>query len=232
DTTDVTVVAAREVAVFDAPLGSLSRPSWRGRLHVFALPVALVAMTALGVFVADGPRARTAVVIYAVGLCSMFAASATYHRWVHTLRARELWRRTDHAMIYAAIAGTFTPLCLQAVPDRWGLPLLAGVWMLVAASAMLKVVGSGWRHTRIVGGSLYGVISAVAGLAVPALWHRYGVVPALLVIGGGIFYVVGAVGFHRKWPTLRPGVFSYHEVWHAHTVVAAALHFAAVALIL
>jgi hemolysin III len=41
-------------------------------------------------------------------------------------------------------------------------------------------------------------------------------------------YTVGALAFRRKWPTLRPATFSYHEVWHAFTIAAAALHLAAV----
>ena len=38
----------------------------------------------------------------------------------------------------------------------------------------------------------------------------------------------GAIGFGHQWPKLRPSTFSYHEVWHAFTVAAAGLHFAAV----
>jgi hemolysin III len=169
------------------------------------------------------------VLVYALGLCSMFATSATYHRWVHTIRARELWRRADHAMIYAAIAGSATPVCLLSLPDRWGLPLLALTWGGGVASAWFTFAG--WRHSRLAGGVMYGVLSAVAATAIPALWHRFGVVPAVLMLVSGVFYTVGAVGLNRRWPTLRPGVFSYHEVWHAHTVIAAATHLAVVWMI-
>ena len=213
----------------DVPLGTVARPSWRGRLHALALPVAIPLLLALGVVAARGTRAVVGVAIYAVGLCAMFTASATYHRWVHTLRARELWRRTDHAMIYAAIAGSFTPVCLMSLPDRWGLPLLAVMWAGGVVSAAIKFVG--WRHARLAGGVMYTALSAVAATAIPALWQRFGVLPAGLMLVSGAFYAFGAVGLNRKWPTLRPGVFSYHEVWHANTVIAAAAHFAAVWLI-
>ena len=36
--------------------------------------------------------------------------STVYHRWVHSARARERWRRADHAAIFAAIAGTFSAM--------------------------------------------------------------------------------------------------------------------------
>ena len=45
----------------------------------------------------------------------MLAVSTTYHRWVHTIRARAAWRRADHAAIFAAIAGTFTALALTSL---------------------------------------------------------------------------------------------------------------------
>jgi hemolysin III len=51
--------------------------------------------------------------------------------------------------------------------------------------------------------------------------------PAAFVIAGGIAYLVGAACFATRWPTLRPTMFSYHEVWHAFTLIAAAAQFVA-----
>ena len=52
--------------------------------------------------------------------------------------------------------------------------------------------------------------------------------PVLLLAVGGLLYTVGAIGFGRRWPTLGPNVFSYHEVWHAFTIAAAGAHLAAI----
>ncbi|MEO6122667.1 MAG: hemolysin III family protein [Ilumatobacteraceae bacterium] len=224
------VLDAAALRQMDVPLGTIARPVWRGRLHAFALPVAVPALVSLAVFVASSTRAVIGVGVYGLGLCSMFTASATYHRWVHTMRARELWRRTDHAMIYAAIAGSFTPICLLSLPDKWGLPLLAVMWIGGTASAAFKFAG--WRHARLAGGVMYAVLSAVAGAAIPALWIRFGMLPAALMLVSGAFYGFGALGLNRRWPQLRPSVFGYHEVWHVNTVIAAAAHFAAVWLII
>ncbi|CAN5758272.1 hemolysin III family protein [soil metagenome] len=209
----------------DVPLGCLTRPAWRGRLHLMALIAAVPVLTAL-VFIADGARARIGVIIYAAGLCTMLAVSTTYHRWVHTLRARAMWRRADHAAIYAAIAGSFTPVALLAVPDRWSAPLLAFVWTGAACGAAIKFAG--WRHANVVGGVLYIGLGWVGAAAIPAVWLRYGVWPAVLLIIGGLLYTGGAIGFARQWPR-RPSMrFSFHEVWHCFTVAAAAAHLAAV----
>jgi hemolysin III len=42
---------------------------------------------------------------------------------------------------------------------------------------------------------------------------------------------VGAVAYASKRPNPWPGVFGYHEVFHALTIVGAVLHFAAVLLL-
>lgn len=208
----------------DTPLGSPSRPTWRGRLHLFALFTALPLLVHLAV-IANGARARAAVIVYAVGLCSMLAVSTTYHRWVHTVHARRHWRRADHATIFAAIAGTFTAVGLITLPTGWAIVLLIAIWTAAVVGAAVKIVD-------VHGGDRIGVVMYIttgwAGLLlVPALWAR-GPIPLALVLAGGAAYTIGAIGFSRKWPTLRPSTFSYHEVWHAFTVVAAGAHLAAV----
>ncbi|MDQ3470705.1 MAG: hemolysin III family protein [Actinomycetota bacterium] len=79
----------------------------------------------------------------------MLAVSATYHRWVHSLRAWAIWRHADHATIFATIGGTFTPLCLVAVGTSWAIALLITMWSLASLGAAMKVLA--WRHADRVG---------------------------------------------------------------------------------
>lgn len=216
---------AAPAPVLDVPLGTVARPLWRGRLHQWALFTAVPLMVLLAVF-ADGAKARIAVIVYGLGLCSMFAASTTYHRWVHTIHARAMWQRTDHAMIYAAIAGSFTPVCVLAMPHRWGALLLGVIWTGAITGAVIKFAL--WHRARVIGGVLYITLSWIGVAAVPSLWTRYGIAPVVLLLAGGLAYTVGAVGFSRHWPRLSPTVFSYHEVWHVFTIVAATLQLGAV----
>jgi len=212
----------------DVPLGSPTRPSWRGRLHLIALLVAIPLLVVLTVN-ADGARARGGVIVYAVGLCSMLVVSTTYHRWVHTTHRRAIWRRADHATIFAAIAGTCTPLCLILLDTSSAVVFLVLVWTAAIVGATIKFASRG-RADRIATAMYIG--NGWAGiLLAPALWTRGGLVPLLLIVGGGVIYTVGAAGFSRQWPTLRPHVFSYHEVWHASTIAAAGAHLAAVWII-
>jgi hemolysin III len=200
-----------DARALDAPLGSASRPTWRGLLHLIALLAAIPLLVALSI-VSNGARMRAAVIVYAVGLCSMLTASTVYHRWVHSLRARAIWRRADHAMIFAAIAGTFTALALSTLDTGPAIAMLIAIWAAAATGAFVKLT----QFHR-------------AGLLlVPALFHRHESLAVVLLVAGGVMYTLGALAFRRKWPTLRPATFSYHEVWHAFTIAAAGLHLAAV----
>ena len=187
---------------------------------------AAIPALALLILFADSARARVGASIYAAGVCAMFAASTTYHRWVNDLRSRAAWRRADHAMIFAAMAGSATPVVLIVMPSGWGIGLLSVVWTLSVIGATFKF--GRWRRGDTIGTSLYAAVSGLAALALPALWVRGGAIPAILYLMAGSLYILGARWFAKTWPRLRPAVFSYHEVWHVFTVAAAAMHFAAV----
>jgi hemolysin III len=209
----------------DDPLGCEGRPSWRGRVHMIGLFAAIPALTMLIIF-ADGARAKVGVSIYAAGVCAMFVASTTYHRWVNDFRTRAAWRRADHAMIFAAMGGSATPVVLIVMPTAWGIVLLSVVWAVAIVGATLKF--GHWHRGDTIGSALIAAVSALGALALPSLWINGGVTPALLFVVSGSLYIFGAYWFSRTRPRLRPAVFSYHEVWHVFTVAAAATHFAAV----
>ena len=210
----------------DVALGHAHRPAWRGGIHVIGLLAAVPAVIALLQSSTGTTRFRVALGVYALGLCSMFAASATYHRWVHGLKARSAWRRVDHAAIFAAIAGSSTPILMAALPGAAGYALVGTVWSAALLGAAFKL--SRWDLGDLAGTAMYAVTAVLAAAAVPWLWARHGAGPSAFVIVGGVVYLVGAAGFAKRWPTLRPTVFSYHEVWHVFTVIAAMTQFVAI----
>jgi hemolysin III len=175
---------------------------------------------------ADGGRTGAGLLVYALALCSMLLVSTTYHRWVHTLRWRTIWRRADHATIFAAIAGTYTPLCLALFPMTAAIVTLAVVWSAALVGATIKFAN--WQRAEPAAMAMY-VTNGWAGVVlIPALAGAGLVLPTVLLVLGGVIYTIGALGFARRWPTLKPSSFSYHEVWHLCTLTAAAAHLAAV----
>jgi hemolysin III len=139
-------------------------------------------------------------------------------------------QRLDHSMIYLLIAGTYVPLCLVALPPAWGIPMLAMVGTLAAIGMVLKLAF--FHGARYVSYALYLVMGWVAILAGPALVDHLTGAQLGLIVAGGLAYTIGFPVLVTRRPNPWPSTFGYHEVWHLLTVVAAALHFAAVADVL
>lgn len=206
------------------------RPSWRGWLHFAAflavLPAGLYLLSA-----ADTAGARVAVAVYWASLAGLFATSASYHRLARTRRSVLWFRRADHSMIYVLIAGTYTPLCLIALPRMWGIPMLVVAWVTALAGVIIKMVRLGVGDGPS-GSWLYGVMGWGAILTLPVLVTSLNVVQLVLLGVGGVLYTVGAIILGRRRPDPVPSHFGYHEVWHSLTIAAGACHFALVATLL
>lgn len=202
------------------------RPSWRGRMHSWAFAAAIPAGVLL-VVAADGTVATTAAVLYVLSLLAVFGTSASYHRLAHGERARRIMQRLDHSMIYLLILGSYVPLCLVALPAAWGIPVLAVVGALAVVGMVLKLVA--FDRTPKFAGALYPVMGWVAIVAAPALVDHLTATQLALVVGGGLAYTLGIPVLFRRRPDPWPTTFGYHEVWHSFTVVAAVLHFVAIA---
>jgi hemolysin III len=204
------------------------KPRLRGVLHQYAFFVAVVLGAAL-VVAADPGEERLAAGVYALGLAGLLGTSALYHRVTWPSPRAQAWmRRLDHSMIFVLIAATTTPIALLALDDPLGTVLLIVVWSGALAGvgqALLWPAAPRWFTAAayvLVGWS--GVI-AMPGLAAEA-W-----VALALVAAGGVLYTVGAVVYALQRPDPRPLVFGFHEVFHALVVAAAALHFAAVGVV-
>lgn len=205
------------------------RPAWRGLMHTWAFFAVIPAGVLLVVF-ANRPATRAAAAVYFGTLLLVFGTSAAYHRLAQSYRQRQIMQRLDHAMIYLLIAGTYVPICLVGLPYQWGIPLLASVGAIGLFGIVIKLCA--WKRMHAVGYVLYPVMGWAAVTAAPALASHLTVLQLCLVAGGGVAYTVGFPVLLLRRPDPWPRVFGYHEVWHTFTVLAAVLHFGAVALLL
>jgi hemolysin III len=212
--------------VFQHAIGKW-RPRWRGRIHAVAVAVTLPAGIILTLVTPSG-LPRVAVFVYVASLLALFSTSASYHLFTRTQRSQRTMRQLDHAMVYVLIAGTYTPVCLLALPRNVGIAFLIGIWCAAFLGIALKIT---WRAHKL-SGAMYLIIGWVALVILPWAHHRAGFTSLLLFALGGIVFTVGAILFYLQRPQLRPLVFGYHEVWHVFTVVAVALQFAGVGVLI
>ena len=200
------------------------RPLLRGVTHAYAFWVALIAGVVLTIVAPDG-TARLAAAVYGLGLCALFAASGTYHRWRWNPRWRPLLRRVDHSTIFVFIAASYTPIALLVMHGALRWAVLGAVWVGALAGVILSVA---WiTAPRVLSAACYLALGWVALAAMPQLVDRLPVAPLVLLAAGGVLYSLGAVVYATKRPNPWPATFGFHEVFHALVVAAAVVHFVA-----
>jgi len=201
-----------------------SRPRLRGWLHAMALPVALAATAGL---TARRRRHRHAVAAYGVGLSAMLATSAGYHRLTRTEGQFRWSQPADHMMIFAAIAGSATPIAAAVLPAPVVRPAIVSLW----AGAAMGAFGRVWdlRRGSSISSFAYIALGWSGAALMPLVIRRHGVGNGVLLAAGGLSYSLGAGLFASRKPNPWPAVFGYHEVWHTATLVGAACHLVAIA---
>jgi hemolysin III len=201
------------------------KPLLRGYLHQEAFFIALGACILL-IAKSTSQVSYLSSIVYSLGLLMLFGISAIYHRPQWSPKPRALLKRFDHCAIFILIAGTFTPVCLLALPEDQGDRLLLIIW----GAAILGIIQSiFWVKAPKWLTAIFYI--AMGWLALPYLSElkvTLGVGALGLLAAGGVVFTVGAVFYALKKPNLAPGIFGYHELFHLLTVVGAALHFAVV----
>jgi hemolysin III len=207
---------------------AITRPRLRGVSHRIAFFVTLVSGTLL-VAASGDSRTKAATAIYVVLLAGMFGVSSTLHRSDWGPRAFGLLRRADHAMIFAATAGTYTPICLLGVPAPAGPRLLLLAWGAAGLGILRAVL---WPHApRLITSALYVAVGWVMVAYYPEVKAAIDPVAFGLVIAGGFWFTVGALIYLFRWPDPSPKVFGYHEVFHVLIILGCACHFVAIGLV-
>jgi len=173
---------------------ALVKPRLRGVSHQYtayiAAPVGL-----LLTLKATTRKAAIGSLVYTASLVVLFSISALYHRPTWQPQQRKWMRRLDHAAIFFLIAGTYTPICLLALPGSPGEQLLVTVWtgaLIGVAQSLFWVTAPkalvtalhlllGWAGVKSVGQLRdTGVLLVACGGAAYTLGGMYSVLPVFL----------------------------------------------------
>ena len=191
-------------------------------LHGSAAFASLAVALYLALLPSQRLEARDAFLVLALAHAALYAVSALYHSapWVPLWKSR--MQRLDHAMIYVKVAGTLTPFVWIGAAPQLRAPLLAIAWSIAALGAADKLLRR--REGAPVRWQL-----AQACLALPALPVLGGRLPgegSLFLASAAALYAAGAAIYVTRRPSLWPGVFSFHELFHLLLVVASACIYA------
>jgi hemolysin III len=205
----------------------VAAPKLRGWFHLGTLPFAIAGGFAL-VGMATEHRARISALIFAVTACLLFAVSSIYHRGTWGPKTKALLQRLDHATIFLVIAGSYTPFALVLLPPDQARRLLLIVWSGAVAGAALRLLWVGaprWFQLPI-----YFALGFASIFYLPGFRGSGSSLVFTLILLGGIFYSIGGLIFALQRPNLIPNWFGFHELFHALTVLAFGLHYAAAAI--
>ena len=119
-------------------------------------------------------------------------------------------------------------MAVCALPSDKGLVLLILVWSGALLGIFFRVF---WINApRWLYVPLYVLLGWVAMIYVVD-FYSFNLIAMNLILGGGLFYTLGAVIYGIKKPNPFPGHFGFHEIFHTLTVLAFICHWIAALLV-
>lgn len=158
-----------------------------------------------------------ALIVYAGAMAGMLTSSAAYNL-INRYPLKEILRRLDHAFIFVAIAGTYTPLLIRLPAWQAGTSL-ALVWSIAGAGALLKLRTP--RRYERVGLALYVGLGWIGLPMIPALSGRLQPDTGTWIAAGALIYTLGVGAY------LAERIRYHNTIWHLAVLAAAACHFKA-----
>ncbi|MCL7761910.1 hemolysin III family protein [Polaribacter sp. Z014] len=161
----------------------------------------------------------TSFVIYGLSLIILYAASTFYHAAKNPKKRRRL-NIFDHAAIYALIAGSYTPFCLVALNSDLGWYMFIAVWVFALTGIILKLFFTG-RFDKI-STAMYLLMGWQVVFFIKPLMVALPSFNLNLLIGGGVFYTIGAILYSIKKIPYN------HAIFHVFVLLGSISHFIAI----
>lgn len=198
--------------------------------HGFGVIMSLAATVVLINRAMEAHNCRAVIVyfLFGLGMLACMGASTLYH-YVQTPELKSKLRHFDHATIYILIAASYSPFTLILLRDKpfWGWFIFALVWFIAFTGIYISFQplkrNSNLKTTSYV---LMGMIVLIAFKPLLEVARAKDVIESVYwLIGGGVFYIVGAVIYAKA---KREFV---HAIFHVFVLLGLASHINAAYLI-
>jgi len=181
----------------------------------------LLSITGLSVLVAFASLNGTTMVIvssaiFGASLIFGYSFSTLYHA-VTNEKAKQIFRKFDHASIYFLIAGTYTPIALVVLKGSWGWSIFAIIWIVAIFGIVVEFIApTRFKKLSLLLYILMGwliVIATkqlIANMEIGGLW---------LLLAGGLSYTVGVIFYVVKKIPYN------HAIWHLFVLGGSICHY-------
>ena len=160
--------------------------------------------------------------LFVATMILLYVVSTLYHA-LPAGRAKQWFKRLDHAAIYLFIAGSYMPYLLGVLRGAWGWTLFGIVWGAAALGVAAKLFNR-LRHP-LWSTALYVLMGWVAVIAAGPLVERLPTTTLAWLVAGGLAYTLGAAVF-----LLDSRIRYAHFVWHLFVLAGSGCHVVAALL--
>lgn len=163
--------------------------------------------------------------VFITSMALLYLASTLYHSIYASGKVTRILQKFDHIMIYFLIAGTYTPICLLALPRSTGIPLLALIWALTVCGLVLTVF---WISSpKWLNSTIYIMMGWLCIFAFKPLFTAISFKAFAWLFAGGVIYTIGGVIYALKLPVFNklPANFGSHEIFHLFVLGGSICHY-------
>ena len=195
--------------------------------HFIGMMMAMFAATPLMIKAARQPDEihMIALGIFIASMVLLYAASTLYHTLDLSEKRNKALKKIDHMMIFVLIAGSYTPICLIALPQPLGMRLFALVWSIAVLGIIVKmcwVTCPKWFSSL-----LYIGMGWICVLVFTQLLNSLSAAAFAWLLAGGIIYTIGGIIYALKLSIFneRYQYFGSHEIFHLFVMGGSICHF-------
>jgi len=163
--------------------------------------------------------------VFILFLTLMYVSSTLYHAEKNQ-QTRLFRRKFDHAAIYTQIAGSYTPFTLIVLRENgaWGWSLFGIIWAAAVLGVSLSFMNlkKGSKLETICYVAMGWVVVVAFKPLIDSLGATHSISVLYWLIGGGLFYTVGAILYRFKQIPYT------HAIFHLFVLGGSICHFIAI----
>lgn len=164
----------------------------------------------------DDSRKIICLSIYGFILFLFYTISALYHSLQG--KAKSVFQKLDHILIYLLIGGTYIPFTLIALRGVLGWFIFIAIWIMAIIGIMLDLTSK--NGNRILPIFLYLFMGWFILIALNPMVRILTPIGFSWLLAGGVFYTVGIFFY-----TFGKKVRHFHGIWHLFVLAGSISHY-------